>query len=113
MDIVVTLPKSVKWAEYEEELAVAASGGEIKYKVQGMPKAGPGDRCYVTHDGFVRGWMCIDRIAADSFKCSTTGRAWNGLFVVRTGKFHPVIPCVAMRGTQGFRYVERGLFTDV
>jgi hypothetical protein len=111
-DIVITLPQHVHWDDYEQELA-AALDGEIKYKVNGFPDVVPGQsRCYVTHKGFVRGWMTVTGLVHDDFVCSTTGRHWQGKFVKRAGAFTRTAP-YPLRGTQGFRYVDRGAFEDV
>lgn len=103
-DIVITLPKSVKWSDYEKELEAAARGEVMNFRVSNFPHTGKGRRCYVVHDGRVRGWMEITGMTDKQFTCSTTGRKWHGKFVERSGKFHPV-DGPAMRGFQGFRYI--------
>lgn len=103
-DIVITLPKSVTWSDYELELEKAAAGDIMSFKVANFPKTEAGCRCYVVHDGHVRGWMRIVGLSEKTFKCTTTGKQWSGKFVDRSGKFNEISEPVPMKGFQGFRY---------
>lgn len=105
MDVVVTLPKSVRWEDYEEELRAAEAGAVMSFKVPRIPKdVRVGDRCYIAHNGFVRGYMVISGLDDwTEFACTTTGREWRGRFIQRTGRFTYITP-VPMKGFQGFRY---------
>ena len=105
-DIVVTLPASIAWEEYEKELRRAANGEEMSFKVPTMPKVSPGERCYVCHRGAVVGWMTITGTHDGSFTCTTTGRHWSGKFVKRSGTFHYLSDPIPMKGFQGYRYAD-------
>jgi hypothetical protein len=102
-DIVVTIPKSVKWEDYEQELIAAENGEILNFKVNGMPRTGVGNRCYICYNGNVIGYHIISGLSNKSFDCTTTGRGWSGNFMERTGKFFRIEP-VPMKGFQGFRY---------
>lgn len=105
-DIVVTLPKSVSWGDYSKELDKVKDGKEVmNFKVRSFPKTGVGKRCYIVHNGFVRGWMEIVGMSKEDFICSTTGKRWSGKFIQRSGPFHEIEP-IPMKGFQGFRYFE-------
>jgi hypothetical protein len=105
----VTVPKTVAWSAYEKELTAAAAGADLNYRVRGFPKAMKiGDRCYIVHDGRVRGWMTISSLTEkpDPWQCETTGAVWPaGKYLVRTGKFHP-IDGPEMTGFRGVRRIE-------
>jgi hypothetical protein len=40
-----------------------------------------------------------------NFDCTTTGKAWKGKFIERSGPFHKIEP-IQMKGFQGFRYFK-------
>lgn len=104
-DIIITLPKTVKWADYEKEITKAAQGEIMSFKVPYLPKDDIiGAKCYVVYDGFVRGYMKITGARAKTFTCTTTGRKWDGNFIERSGVFHYLTPPVARRGFQGWHY---------
>lgn len=112
-DIAVTLPQTVSWADYELELATVADRSHVmRFKVPNFPKVCAGSRCYIVHKGLVKGWMDVVGLKHDDFTCSTTGQQWRGKFVERSGEFHPVEPH-PMPGFQGFRYVDRNIYTDL
>ena len=106
----ITIPKIVSWETYKQELAKVADGNCVmNYKVPTFPKeVKPGDRCYMVHNGFIKGWMTIfDIVDRDAFKCTTTGRNWaGGIYIQRTGKFHPLNPEVPMKGFMGYCYID-------
>lgn len=108
-DIAITIPKSTRWEDYEEELAAARAGEVLNFKVRQFPRTEPGRRCYVVHDGAVRGWMHISGLSEKAFTCTTTGKRWEGKFIERTGEFHPLEEPVPMKGFMGFRYIEEEL----
>jgi hypothetical protein len=59
-DWIITVPKSIPWDEYKKELEVAKNGGTLRYRVPHIPKKlVEGDRCFVTWNLFVRGWMRV------------------------------------------------------
>jgi len=107
MDIVITLPKTVSWTDYEKELEAVKDGKQvINFKVPNFPvKTKVGDKCYLCHNGFVVGWMKIVNFSEGYFTCSTTGECWKGKFIQRSGLFHKVEP-IPMKGFQGFRYFK-------
>lgn len=102
-DIVITIPKSIKWEDYEKELKKAEQGEILNFKVKNFPKVSTGSKCYILYDGNIIGYMFISGLSKKKFKCSTTGKVWEGKFIERTGKFHK-IPPIPMKGFQGFRY---------
>ena len=110
MDWVLTIPKTISWSDYERELATVADGSQVmnystRYIPQGMSK---GDRCYLVHDGQVRGWMEIVGVEdrKDPWVCTTTGRTWPaGKYIQRSGPFHKV-EGPEMTGFRGVRKFE-------
>ena len=105
-DIIITLPKSVSWDEYSKELDAVKDGSQVmNYKVNSFPKTGVGNKCYVVHNGFIKGWMSIVGMFEQEFTCSTTGKDWKGKFIQRSGPFNKVEP-IPMKGFQGFRYFD-------
>lgn len=107
-DWVITIPKSIKWDDYRRELTAVENDPEavMNFRVPHRPlQMQPGDRMFVAHDGFVRGWMTISDIVVRSagFRCTTTDAWWPaGVYVQRKGRFTYVDP-IPMRGFQGYR----------
>lgn len=110
MNIIITIPKSIKWEDYQKELkAVEDESQEMNYKISTCPKdVHVGDRCYLVYDGYIRGWMKISNIGKkDEFVCTTTGSYWKeGYYVSRTGKFHPLKNPIPMKGFMGYRKTD-------
>jgi hypothetical protein len=104
-DIIITIPKTIKWEDYLKELKAAEQGEILNFKVRSFPNTGPGKRCYVVHDGHIKGYMIITGMSEKSFNCTTTGKHWSGKFIERTGKFYALKP-IEMQGFRGFRYVN-------
>lgn len=105
-DLIITLPKNVKWSEYEKELAKAEQGEILNFKVNNIPKqTEKGCKCFLLYNGEVKGYMTICDLGHKTFKCTTTGKEWDGNFVQRTGKFNQIKP-IQMKGFQGYRYFE-------
>jgi hypothetical protein len=103
-DIVITIPKSISWEDYQKEIDAVKDGSQVmNFKVNHFPKTKPGNKCYLVHNGFVKGWMEIVGLSEDNFTCTTTGRKWQGKFIQRSGPFHEIEPKL-MKGFQGFRY---------
>lgn len=106
MDWIITVPKTTPWEEYQQELDAVSDGScTMNYRVPYKPKEmKAGDRCFVTWNGKVRGWMKITDIwNSDGFTCTTTGKVWPaGWYVSRSGKFNvtdgPLYP-----GFRGYR----------
>ena len=109
--ICITIPKSIKWSDYEKELkAVEDESQEMNYKIPTIPKGvSVGDRCYICHDGYIKGWMKISNISKrDGFTCTTTGNDWSaGNYISRTGKFHYLKEPIPMKGFMGYRKLEK------
>ncbi len=107
MNWVITIPKTVKWSDYQKELDTVADGSVVmNYRTRYFPKEMKvGDRCYIVWNGMVRGWMEITGMGT-SYKpwvCTTTGVSWPaGKYIERTGEFHPV-DGPAMTGFRGVR----------
>lgn len=106
-DIVITIPKTISWSEYEKELAAAEKGETLNFKVRHFPKTKPGNRCYVCHDGSIKGWMEISKLSEKEFECTTTGKTWKGKFVERSGKFNKLDEPIPMTGFRGFKYFNK------
>lgn len=107
-DLFITLPKTIFWSDYEKELDKVKNGEEVmRFKVSYFPRETKiGNRCYVVHNGAIRGWMEIVGFYDGNFVCSTTGQHWNGKFVERSGLFHNIKP-IQYKGFQGWRYFNR------
>jgi len=99
MNIIITVPKTIKWSEYLKEIEKCRDYKEVmNFKV--------GDRCYVTHNGIVKGWMEVVGFSTRGFDCTTTGQDWSdGNYVQRSGEFHG-IESVEMKGFQSYRYCD-------
>lgn len=104
--IIVTLPSGEEWGTYENELKkVKNYKNVLNFKVHNFPKGiGKGDKCYIVHRGFIKGWMEIVGFSEKEFCCSTTGKKWKGKFIERSGPFHYINEKIPMKGFQGFRY---------
>ena len=110
MDIVITIPKSIKWEDYQKELKTVESGEQTMFfKVPTLPKkANVGDRCYLCHNGLVIGYMNITWMGIMSeFTCTTTIHVWpKGNYIGRSGKFTYIKP-IPYKGFQGYRYAPQ------
>ena len=103
-DIIITIPKSIDWNEYQKELdAVKDYGQVMNFKVNNFPKTKSGNKCYLLYNGFIIGWMEIFGLSEKDFECTTTGKNWKGKFIERSGPLHKIEP-IPMKGFQGFRY---------
>lgn len=106
LDIIVTIPKSIQWKDYEKELISVEDYKQVmNFKVNNFPKTKVGSKCYLLYNGFIIGWMEIVGISEKEFTCSTTGIKWKGKFIERSGPFHKIQP-IQMKGFQGFRYFK-------
>lgn len=106
--IIVTLPSTVKWDDYEEELKKVENYKHVlNFKVVNFPRGiSEGDKCYIVHQGFIKGWMKIVGFSEKEFTCSTTKRRWEGKFIERSGPFHYLEETIPYKGFQGFRYFD-------
>jgi predicted RNA-binding protein with PUA-like domain len=110
MSWVITIPKTTPWAEYQKELDDVADGSMVmNYRTRYFPgEMKPGDKCYLVHDGRVRGWMAIVGLvdAKSDWRCETTGKVWPaGKYIQRSGEFHKV-DGPEMTGFRGVRKFE-------
>lgn len=107
-DIVITIPKKIKWEEYQKELDKVKDEKEVlNFKVTHLPKdTSKGRRCYIVYNDNIIGWMKISGLVEQEFTCSTTGKNWKGKFIQRTGKLNKINP-IPMKGFRGFRYYEK------
>jgi predicted RNA-binding protein with PUA-like domain len=104
----ITIPKTIKWEDYEQEIAAVADGDLVmNYKTRYFPKdMEVGDRCYLLWNGRVRGWMKIVGMEEFSqpWQCQTSGQTWAaGKYIQRSGVFHKIDG----PKMQGFRGVRR------
>lgn len=110
MDLVITWPKSRPLASYLLELRKAERWGQvINYRVPSKPRVKPRpERCYMVHDGAIRGWNAVIDLAwrgEHSVTDPITGAFWaSGWYVVRDPQWHEIEP-VPMAGFRGFRYI--------
>jgi hypothetical protein len=111
MDIIITIPKTVNWDEYLQEIKTVASGEQTMYfKVPNLPvKTNVGDRCYLCYCNRIIGYMRINflgYIPKPGFTCTTTGAYWSeGRYIGRTGSiFWADEQQMDYKGFQGFRY---------
>ena len=104
--IIVTLPSNINWNDYEKELnKVKNYENVLNFKVSNFPKGvKKGDKCYIAHNGIVKGWMEIVGFSEKNFECSTNRKNWSGKFIERSGPFHYINNVIPMKGFQGFRY---------
>jgi hypothetical protein len=104
-DIIITIPSSVKWEEYQKELDVVKDYSQVmNFKISNLPKeTSVGCKCYLCYKGQILGWMKIVGMEEKEFECSTTGKSWKGKFILRSGPFNEIEP-IQMKGFQGFRY---------
>lgn len=106
--LIITLPSATKWSDYEKELRkVANYQNVLNFKVHNFPKGiHKGDKCYIVHNGLVKGWMEIVGFSEQPFICTTTKKKWDGKFIQRSGPFHYLQEKIPYKGFQGFRYFD-------
>lgn len=114
IDIVATWPKTKLLKSYLEALEEAVKDNQlINFRVSRIPAWKYGAlwdrdaRCYMVHDGFVRGYNRIKFATfrnASEVKDVDTGDFWpEGYYIVREPLWYPVEP-VPMKGFQGWRW---------
>ena len=110
MKLIITIPKKIKWGDYEKEIETVKDGSQMMlFRVPFKPKHDLiGERCYICHDGYIKGWMkVVDVIYSDGFTCTTTGNVWpEGWYICRSGEFHYLSDPIPMKGFRGIRYTE-------
>ena len=106
--IIITLPSSQKWDDYVKELnKVKDYSNSLNFKVHNFPKGvKKGDRCYLVHQGIIKGWMEITGFSEKEFICNTTNKSWKGKFIERSGPFHYLVDKIPYKGFQGYRYFD-------
>lgn len=106
--IAITIPQTQSWQSWLDEVAHAIMYDEImNFKVGGFPTGiDKGSKCFVVHQGKVKGYQIICGFTEQEFQCTTTGKQWTGKFIQRLPKFYPLEREVDMKGFQNFRYVR-------
>jgi len=106
--IVITIPKTIKWEEYQKELdAVADWSHVMNFKIHNKPKdLNIGDRVYLCYNGQIIGWQTFVGYYQGSFDCTTTGNEWEGTFIQRSGPFHYLQTPIPCNGFRGFKYFD-------
>lgn len=107
-DLILTWPKSRSLDSYVSELANAERDGMvINFRVPTRPRVRARDRCFMVHDGAIRGYNDIVGVCergAREVVDPITGGYWpTGIYVVRHPRWFPIDPR-PMRGFQGYRY---------
>lgn len=120
LDVVVTWPKTRPLQSYLDELRRAEELNLlINYRVAREPSwefgalADRRARCYVVHDGAVRGYneiLCVAEYGEREVS-RVENDAWAGFwpagtYLVRNPHWCPIDPVVPMRGFQGWRWYE-------
>lgn len=113
-DIVVTWPKTRSLKSYLEQCEKASEEGRyINYHVASIPQRDIGVRCYVVHDGYVRGWQKIKTWTWKGERGEVvdpiTGESWRpGWYIVRDPEWHALVDgrLPEMAGFQGWRYFD-------
>jgi hypothetical protein len=106
-DIIITIPKKIKWNDYLKELDDAKNKNLVlNFKVSNFPKnTNVGNKCYVVYDGIIKGFSYISGFEEKEFKCESTGKKWKGKFIQRKPDFHKINP-IEYKGFQGYRYFK-------
>lgn len=107
-DIVITIPSTIDWKDYEKEIKAVEDGSQVmNFKVSNFPKKTKiGNKCYLCYKGQIIGWMKIVGMEEKEFTCTTSGKQYKGKFILRSGPFNK-IPPIKMTGFQGFRYFSQ------
>lgn len=111
-DILITIPSTISWPEYQKELKAVEDGSQVmNFKVSKLPvRTAVGNKCYICYGGNIIGWMKIVGLKSnENFDCTTTGKQWSGNFIQRSGVFHKLEKPIPMKGFQGFRYFQNNL----
>lgn len=108
--IIVTIPAKIPWTLVQHEFGRCEDWAESKlFKVSNLPRSGNvvGAKCYVVHDGLVRGWIAITGLIPHKrFRCTTTGAVYEGSFIETSGPFSYMKDKINMKGFQGWRYYQ-------
>lgn len=107
-DIIITWPKKRTLESYLDELDKACEAGlTIHYRVASKPRVEAGDRCFMVHDGAIRGWNIILGVAHrdDVIDPISGTRMKPGWYIERDPLWHPMDNSLEMAGFRGYRYV--------
>lgn len=106
--IIITVPAKTSWSLLEQEFARCEKYSDSKlFRVPNLPRSGNvvGAKCYVVHQGVVKGWIHVSAlIPHHKFRCTTTGEVYEGTFIECSGPFSYMKEKIYMRGFQGWRY---------
>lgn len=62
-NIIVSLPGHREWLEYLSDfMALKADEQNFKIVVDSLPRTTPGMKCYIVHEGYLRGYMEISKM---------------------------------------------------
>lgn len=108
-DIVLTWPKKRSLASYLAELSQAHQDGLlINFRVASKPDVQSGERCYMVHNGKIRGFNQVVTVEyKDNVLDPITGETMTpGFYVVRDPHWHGASG-MTITGFRGFRYFDR------
>jgi hypothetical protein len=111
--LLITLPATVEWSDYEKELKVVEDESQVmNFRVPFMPKDTDGiTKVYLVYRGNIIGWQKYVGSCMKAFNCTTTNRDWSGFFIQRTGPFHRIDP-IPYKGFRAFKYIDDETFKD-
>lgn len=106
VDIIITIPQTIKWEDYQKELDKSKKGEILNFKVPFLPKniTLNKSKCYICYQGNIIGYHYISGLVNHRFKCTTTGKQWDGNFIQRTGEFHLLDNPIPHKGFRNFKY---------
>lgn len=113
-DWMITIPKKVDWEQYLQELKDSHDNGDVaNFRVANFPKKmRPGDKCYIVHDGELKGWteVLATKHWPEGFRCTSTGHEWPpGKYIQRSCDFQPLYQTMKIKGFQGVRRKTDGM----
>lgn len=67
-DIIISLPHDKSWLDYLTYFMELKTRSEnLEIIISDVPMSEPGNKCYVVFDGFIEGWMVINKIKETPF----------------------------------------------
>ena len=103
---IVTIPKTIPFEDWLNEVKFARENNHLlNYRLPYHIQTYQGEKCYIVHDGQIRGYMKIDKVVRrPSFKCSYSGKEWKaGHYLQRPAIFYPLKKLIPMKGFRGIR----------
>lgn len=95
-DIIISLPKVKTWFEYLAHfLELKSSNGFVEVVVPSIPKTKNGNKCYIVYDGFLKGWMKVNRVKETEN---------NDICVELNPFLNPTSNNIPMNEIDGFKY---------